>query len=108
MGHPREILVFLTLQPPVGYFLSCSYVKTAPKNTPAFLLAVLRAEKLAQPLPDRPRAHELCDPDFQARMGGPTNKKRRYRKEQVELGTTDFRQYYQRANLSTSCTIDAT
>jgi hypothetical protein len=38
-------------------------------NTRAFLLAVLRAEKLVRPLPGRQRVHELCDPaDFQARM----------------------------------------
>lgn len=38
-------------------------------NTPAFLLAVLRAEKLVRPLPGRQRVHELCDPaDFQTRM----------------------------------------
>ena len=28
-------------------------------NTPAFLLAVLKAEKLVQPLPNRRRAHEV-------------------------------------------------
>jgi len=38
-------------------------------NTPAFLLALLVAEKLLKPLPGRNRVHELCDPaDFQTRM----------------------------------------
>jgi hypothetical protein len=38
-------------------------------NTPAFLLAVLKAEKLIQPIKGKQRKHELCDPaDFQDRI----------------------------------------
>ena len=36
-------------------------------NTPGYLLAVLRAEKLIQPLPGKTRVHELC-PDWDARV----------------------------------------
>ena len=36
-------------------------------NTPGYLLAVLRAEKLIQPLPGKTRVHELC-PDGDARV----------------------------------------
>jgi hypothetical protein len=36
-------------------------------NTPGYLLAVLRAEKLIQPLPGKIRVHELC-PDWDARV----------------------------------------
>ena len=36
-------------------------------NTPGYLLAVLRAEKLIQALPGKTRVHELC-PDWDARV----------------------------------------
>ena len=36
-------------------------------NTPGYLLAVLRAEKLIQPLPGKTRVHELC-PDWDDRV----------------------------------------
>ena len=36
-------------------------------NTPGYLLAVLRAEKLIQPLPGKTRVHELCS-DWDARV----------------------------------------
>jgi hypothetical protein len=36
-------------------------------NTPGYLLAVLRAEKLIQALPGKTRIHELC-PDWDARV----------------------------------------
>jgi hypothetical protein len=36
-------------------------------NTPGYLLAVLRAEKLIQPLPGKTRIHELC-PDWDVRV----------------------------------------
>ena len=38
-------------------------------NTPAFLLAVLRHEKLVQPMKGKKRSHELVDPGaFQAKV----------------------------------------
>ncbi len=36
-------------------------------NTPGYLLAALRAEKLIQPLPGKTRIHELC-PDWDDRV----------------------------------------
>ena len=41
--------------------------KVKSVNTPGYLLAVLRAEKLIQPLPGKTRVHELC-PDWDARV----------------------------------------
>ena len=38
-------------------------------NTPGYLLAVLRAEKLIQPLPGKTRIHELCS-DWDDRVAG--------------------------------------
>lgn len=46
-----------------------SLFKGKSVNTPAFLLTVLKAEKLVQPIKGKTRKHELCDPsDFQARI----------------------------------------
>lgn len=52
---------------PITALLLFPLFKGKSVNTPGYLLAVLRAEKLIQPLPGKTRVHELC-PDWDARV----------------------------------------